>query len=217
MHLNCDLLFEKYAMSYFKDNDHVLEIGPDIIPSSLSLRVNNPAIRWDTLNIEAGEETSRAKNDQLTFLSVNEYAYPIADNTYDIIVSANVMEHVKKFWKWFEELKRILKPGGVIITIAPISWPYHEAPVDCWRIYPDGIRALYDDMGLKDVFTTFESLEMDARENKNTPLMPWATTINVKKIKIIRVYNAALKFLPFSNPLRVPLTVSYDLISICSK
>jgi SAM-dependent methyltransferase len=217
MHLNSNLLFEKYALSYFKDNDKVLEIGPDIVPSSLQLLVNRPHMVWHTLNLEIGEQTSRTKNSELTILSENEYNYPIADSTYDVIVSANVLEHVKKFWRWFEELKRIVKPGGYIISIAPISWPYHEAPVDCWRIYPDGIRALYEDIGLRDALSVFESLEYDLKKNTFTPIMPWATNINSKKESIINGYNRLLSLFPFTKILRAPLTVSYDLISIAQK
>ena len=51
------------------------------------------------------------------------------------------------------------KPGGLIITINPVSWPYHEAPVDCWRAYPEGMMALYEDSGLEVVQSTWESLE----------------------------------------------------------
>lgn len=217
MHLNCDLLFKKYALKHFKDNDKVLEIGPDIIPSTLSLMVGNPTIKWQTLNLASGEETSRAKNSELTILAENEYAYPIPDNTYDIVISANVLEHVKKFWRWFEELKRIVKPGGFVITIAPISWPYHEAPVDCWRIYPDGIRALYDDLNLIDIFTTFESLEAELLQHSNTPVIPWATNVNGKKATLVNIYNNILRMIPYSKSIRVPLPAAYDLITIAQK
>ena len=46
-----------------------------------------------------------------------------------------------------------------MITIAPVSWPYHEDPVDCWRIYPDGLRALYDEVGLRTELALCEGLE----------------------------------------------------------
>ncbi len=218
MHLNSELLFKKYGIKYFKDNLKVLEIGPDIIPSSFNLFVDNKTIQWHTLNLEIGEQTSRAKNSDLTIISKNEYNYPIEDNSYDIIISSNVLEHVKKFWTWFAELKRILKPGGHIITIAPISWPYHEAPVDCWRIYPDGMRALYEETGLTDEFTIFESLEKDNfKDQPYTPLTPWATTGNLKKIKLIKYYNFILNLFPLTKNLRVPITISYDIISIAKK
>jgi SAM-dependent methyltransferase len=218
MHLNSELLFKKYAKTYFKDCVKVLEIGPDAIPSSLSTMIGNPTIEWHTLNIEAGERTSNAKNEDLHILAADEYNYPIVDDTYDIIISANVLEHVRKFWVWFPELKRILKPGGHIITISPISWPYHEAPVDCWRIYPEGMAALYEEVGLINVLTIFESLEKEKfKDQPYTPLFPWASTSNEKKIKYIKWYNRILSIFPFTKPIRAGITVSYDQISIASK
>ncbi len=40
-----------------------------------------------------------------------------------------------------------------------MNWPYHEAPVDCWRIYPEGMKALYEEAGLTMVFGVTECLE----------------------------------------------------------
>jgi hypothetical protein len=57
------------------------------------------------------------------------------------------------------ELARICKTGGTIITINPVSWPYHEAPVDCWRAYPEGMKALYEDSSLDVILSVWESLE----------------------------------------------------------
>lgn len=218
MHLNSELLFKKYAKTYFKNNLKVLEIGPDMIPSSFSTMIGNPTITWHTLNIVAGERTSNAKNEDLDILSTDEYNYPIANDTYDIIISSNVLEHVRKFWTWFAELKRILKPGGLIITISPISWPYHEAPVDCWRIYPEGMAALYEELGLMNVLTLFESLERERfTDQPYTPLIPWASTVNENKIRYIKWYNRLLAFFPFTKAIRAGITISYDQISIATK
>jgi hypothetical protein len=49
----------------------------------------------------------------------------------------------------------------VVITIAPVSWPYHEAPVDCWRMYPDGLCALYEDAGLEVLSADWGSAELE--------------------------------------------------------
>jgi hypothetical protein len=69
------------------------------------------------------------------------------------------MEHVRKPWVWIKELARICKPGGHVITINPVSWPYHEYPIDCWRAYPEGMIGLYEDAGLKVITSRCESLE----------------------------------------------------------
>jgi len=70
------------------------------------------------------------------------YAIPVDSESFEIVVSANVIEHVEELWRWVPALARVCRRGGKVITINPISWGFHEAPVDCWRIYPDGMKAL---------------------------------------------------------------------------
>jgi hypothetical protein len=54
--------------------------------------------------------------------------------------------------------------GGLVITINPVSWPFHTAPFDCWRIYPEGMKALYEDSGLEVLLSEWESLEAQEYE-----------------------------------------------------
>ena len=70
-----------------------------------------------------------------------------------------MIEHVRKIWLWISELTRVCKVGGLVSTINPVSWPYHEHPIDCWRAYPEGMRALYEDASLEVLLSIFESLE----------------------------------------------------------
>lgn len=150
MHNNNKLLFEKYALPKIKSDMRVLEIGPDSFPSTLYLSCGQD-ITWETLDIR--------NNPKLTYPGCEEYSFPIPDNYYDIVLSGQVIEHVKKPWIWIKELARITKINGMVITINPVSWVYHEVPVDCWRIYPDGMKALYAEGGLEVELSTWESLE----------------------------------------------------------
>jgi SAM-dependent methyltransferase len=70
------------------------------------------------------------------------YKFPMADGHYDVLISGQAFEHVKFFWLTWMEMVRTLKPGGFIFLIAPSRGPEHRFPVDCWRFYPDGYRAL---------------------------------------------------------------------------
>lgn len=65
----------------------------------------------------------------------------IASNSVDVLVSGQVLEHVEYFWITALEISRVLKPGGMVCLIAPSSGPEHRYPADCWRFYPDGMRA----------------------------------------------------------------------------
>lgn len=151
MHTNSRLLFELYALPLFQRGMKVLEIGPDSFPSTYQRLAQDLSIDWHTLDMH--------DSPQLTYPSSQEYSFAIPDESYDVVLSGQVIEHVRKPWKWMPELGRITRAGGLVITINPVSWVYHKAPVDCWRIYPDGMKALYEDSFLEVLFSFWVSLE----------------------------------------------------------
>jgi SAM-dependent methyltransferase len=151
MHVNSRLLFAKYAVPYFDPSKRVLEIGPSGIPSVYKMAVGGRAGVWDTLEVKEGP--------QFTYGGVMDYSYPITDETYDIVVSGQVLEHVKKIWVWIKEVARLCKTGGIVIIISPVGYPYH-GPVDCWRVFPEGMEALYEEAGLEVIMSNCESLEI---------------------------------------------------------
>lgn len=152
MHPNSKLIFERHLAGLFRPHATVLEVGPDAFPSTYQASVADPTISWETLDV-----TPRAG---LTYVAESEYRFPIPDGRFDVVFSAQVIEHVRKIWVWIKELARVCKSGGRVVTISPVSWPYHEAPVDCWRIYPEGMRALYDEADLEVELSTCETLEL---------------------------------------------------------
>jgi SAM-dependent methyltransferase len=153
LHLNTRLLFERVAREYFQPGMRVLEVGPDARPSTFQSIVDDDSIAWDTIDIK--------EKHGVTFVAPDENSFPIPDDTYDIVLSGNVIEHVRRIWVWMREVTRVCKVGGVVVTITPVSWPYHAVPVDCWRIYPDGMRALYEDSGLEVLLARWKSLEAE--------------------------------------------------------
>ena len=102
MHTNSALLFQKYAAPYFLENKRALEIGPNF-PSHYKILSKNVAT-WDTLDIY--------QDPRLTHVAMSEYSFPIADNSYDIVLSGQVIEHVRKIWVWMKEVARVCKIGG---------------------------------------------------------------------------------------------------------
>jgi SAM-dependent methyltransferase len=152
MHENDQLLFETYARQFVSPGDHILEIGPDDFPSTLQRLLNDPSTSWETLDI--------AVDDRLTYPGAPEYTWPVPDERYDVVLAANVIEHVRKIWVWIAEVERVCRTGGHVVILNPASWPYHPSPVDCWRIYPEGMKALLEGTRLHPVLTTQGSLEV---------------------------------------------------------
>lgn len=93
----------------------------------------------------------------------------IKSASVDAVVSGQTFEHTEFFWESILEITRVLKPGGLCCLIAPASGNEHRYPVDCWRIYTDGFRAIARYAGLTVLHsrTHWEELpRYDAESNK---------------------------------------------------
>lgn len=72
------------------------------------------------------------------------HRFPFENNSIDLILSGQMLEHSAQFWRVFTEMARVLKSGGLAFVIAPSAGPIHRFPVDCYRFYPDAFQALAD-------------------------------------------------------------------------
>ena len=72
--------------------------------------------------------------------------------TFDVVISGQTLEHTLKPWQWIKDVASLANPGGMVWIIAPNTWAFHEFPRDCWRIWPDGLRALFGEAGLDVVY-----------------------------------------------------------------
>jgi SAM-dependent methyltransferase len=201
MHKNSRLLFERHARPYFHPGLRVLEIGPDRDPSTYRALAGGPFEAWDTLDFAGRTDVP------LTYRTTSEYDFPVDDDAYDIVFSAQVIEHVRKIWRWMPEVARVCRPGGLVITINPVSWHYHESPVDCWRIYPEGMRALSEDAGLEVLLSLWESVEMRGAEGM-VPKRLRKQHIFQRLSGVMGMLNAAVKF---------PVEAAYDTVTVARK
>ena len=167
MHPNALLIFDRYVRPLLRDGQHVLEIGPDRIPSTFHARAGNRSIRWDTIDLQA--------RIGMTHVASGEYRFPLPDGCYDVVFSSQVIEHVRRVWVWMKEVARVCRVGGRVITINPVSWPYHQAPVDCWRIYPDGMRALYEEANLRVELS--QCLTLEVGDDRRGRVVPWTSAV----------------------------------------
>lgn len=71
-----------------------------------------------------------------------------ADNSFDVVVFTQVMEHLPEPSAVLAELQRVLRPGGLLILVAPQSWHAHQIPHDFYRYTAYGIRYLLQKNGL---------------------------------------------------------------------
>ena len=70
------------------------------------------------------------------------YDYPFPNGTFDVVISGQTIEHVENLHRWIREVARVAVPGGLMCIIGPNTFSEHKHPVDCWRVWPDGMRFL---------------------------------------------------------------------------
>lgn len=123
------------------------------------------------------------------------WKFPLADDSYDAIISGQMLEHNEFFWLTFLEMSRVLKMGGLMIHIAPSRGPEHRDPQDCWRFYRDGMEAMAKWAGLECIETTtdwapehFDYYERFPKHRKRLPALKesmrtqetdWGDTVGV--------------------------------------
>ncbi|MFA6217880.1 MAG: methyltransferase domain-containing protein [Candidatus Omnitrophota bacterium] len=69
-------------------------------------------------------------------------ALPFRNNSFDTVLSVQMIEHIREPKALFQEAYRVLKKGGCLIVTAPMSWGIHEAPHDYYRFTGYGLRYL---------------------------------------------------------------------------
>ena len=144
MHSQSQRLMKDFARQVPKEVP-ILDIGSRNVNGTF--REFFPLNPYIGIDIEAGEGVD---------MVVPPYEYPFPDNHFEVIISGSTLEHVKHPWRWIKEVARILKPGGKVCIIVPYAHPYHEHPIDCWRIFPEGMRALFEEVGLKEIINEID-------------------------------------------------------------
>lgn len=70
---------------------------------------------------------------------------PLNDSEFDTIILSDVLEHIKNPDQLWREMKRVLKPGGILILNVPFYYWLHETPHDYFRYTEFALRKYADE------------------------------------------------------------------------
>jgi SAM-dependent methyltransferase len=73
----------------------------------------------------------------------------VADQSFDAVVSTQVLEHVRSPSTYLAECFRVLRPGGRLLLSTHGMMILHPDPLDLWRWTSDGLRYQVEAAGLR--------------------------------------------------------------------
>lgn len=74
---------------------------------------------------------------------------PFKDESFDTVVSFQVIEHVNEPNQMVAGIYRVISKGGYAILTAPFMWGLHEEPRDFWRYTKYGLKYLFEKNGFE--------------------------------------------------------------------
>ena len=94
--------------------------------------------------------------DNIDVVMTKPYRIPLPSRSFDVVLSGQVFEHVPFFWASLLEIARVMKPRAYFFMTVP-SRGHEHSTYDCWRVYPDGLRAMaaWSRLTLREGFTDF--------------------------------------------------------------
>ncbi len=82
--------------------------------------------------------------DTTDVLGVGEHL-PFLDNSFDVVLSLAVLEHVREPMQCANEIARVLKPGGKLLCSMPFLQPLHGYPHHYFNATHQGLQRLFED------------------------------------------------------------------------
>jgi ubiquinone/menaquinone biosynthesis C-methylase UbiE len=112
--------FCEYIFSNFKKDSKILDVGCGNGDFSKELQ----QMEFDVFGIDISDYSKKTLKKNFRKVNLEKEKYPFKDNTFDIIFSKSVIEHLREPGFMVDEIFRILKPNGIFICLTP-SWKHN--------------------------------------------------------------------------------------------
>lgn len=129
-----------YLEAYLQPGLHLLDVGcgPGSITAEFAGRLGpDGSVLGIDYSAEVIERAHAVFGDSgARFESMDVYALDIADDSYDIAHAHQVLQHVSDPVAALNEMKRVVKPGGIVAVrdadYAGMHWAPHSPELDKW-------------------------------------------------------------------------------------
>jgi 2-polyprenyl-3-methyl-5-hydroxy-6-metoxy-1,4-benzoquinol methylase len=108
--------------------------------ATVALKVTGVDIDAETVSTANGKYATKRGN--LEFIQGSADNIPVSTGVFDVVVSFETIEHHNKHQEMMREIKRVLKPGGLLIISSPDKLFYSDKP---GTKNPFHVKELYKD------------------------------------------------------------------------
>jgi SAM-dependent methyltransferase len=118
----------------------VLEVGSMDVNGSVRPQLESlgPA-RYVGVDIAVGPGVDEVCN-------VADLVVRFGANAFEMVISTELVEHVRDWRSAFDQMKRVLAPGGLLVlTTRSVGFKVHGYPYDFWRYQPEDMRRILVD------------------------------------------------------------------------
>ena len=153
-----------------RPGDRLLDLGCGEGRHSISAHLQSDA---DIIGLDLGQLDLRTAKGRLadfpfaadkagtcSFIQGTGHTLPFADDTFDQVICSEVLEHIPDYLSFLQEIKRVLKPGGLFAVSVPrylpewVCWQlrdaYHEVEGGHVRIFKaDALKQCIQSTGMK--------------------------------------------------------------------
>ncbi len=177
MHKSSYLKMQYFKETYLNPNEElkILDIGSFDKDGNYNygLILNEKKWTYHGLDLKPGN------NIDIVVENAYDWEDEIEDETYDLVISGQAFEHIEFFWLTLEQVKRVLKPGGLFFLIVPSTGPVHKNPYDCYRFNENAMKAMakYINLRVIEYGTNFDKISdpwydtfLVAKKSENTDI-----------------------------------------------
>lgn len=121
--------YDQYALALIDRHRDglVLDCGAGLRNTYYPNVVNYEIVEYDTTDVLGAAER-----------------LPFADESFDAVLSLNVLEHVKDPFQAAREIMRVMKPGAELMAVAPFLQPLHGYPHHYYNMTARGLENLFE-------------------------------------------------------------------------
>lgn len=121
----------------------------------------------DVEGVDISSESLNFDNDlKIKLCDIEKEKLPFSNDTFDVVFSKSFIEHLSKPEKYLEEAFRVLKPGGILLTLVP-DWESN------YKKYFDDFthKSPFTKIALEDAYKMFGFSDINVFKFRQLPIV----------------------------------------------